>query len=252
MNRNEAPDATSADSARPVVSVVIPTLDETAYLARTLESLGPTPAARREAGIEIVLADGGSRDGTPGLAKELGVDRVVVSPAGRARQLRAGVSVASGELILFLHADTRLEPGAIDELREVMKKPSVSGGAFRLQIDARRWWTWLVAKLVNLRSRAFGLPYGDQGIFVRRSVLDQMGGVPELPIMEDVELARQMRRHGRLRLLNSAAITSGRRWEANGLLRTTLVNWSAVLMYRFRVPPRLICRFYERGLRRRR
>ncbi len=226
----------------PKISVIIPVLNEARYLPDTIRAI------RRDAD-EAIVVDGGSDDGSMQVAAELGVDRVVQTMAGRANQLNYGAGVAEGDIFVFLHADTLLSPNALNEVRLVMENSCAVGGAFRLRIaSARRLVRW-VAPMVNLRTRLLRLPYGDQGIFIRRHAFEMMSGFQALPIMEDVDLVQRMRKRGRLVLLRSTATTAARRWEANGVLRTTLINWVAALAFRVGVPPGRISSFYDRQLR---
>ncbi len=190
------------------------------------------------------MVDGGSTDGTVDLARPF-ADRVIAAPRGRAVQLNAGAAAATGEVLLFLHADTLLGRGALDAVRRALADSRRVGGAFRLHIAARSRLLRLVGAGVNLRSRLLRLPYGDQAIFVRREVFDALGGFRSLHMMEDLDLVRRMGRLGRLAILNHAVTTSARRWRANGVVRTTLVNWAATAMFAAGVPTGLIRRVYD-------
>jgi rSAM/selenodomain-associated transferase 2 len=196
------------------ISVVIPTLDEAACVAEAVGSvIGP--------GIEVIVVDGGSRDGTPRLAREAGA-RVLAGERGRARQLRLGGERSSADAVLFLHADTRLEQDWAERVRSVLADPACAGGAFAFRLAQTGLWARTMEWAVALRVALLGLPYGDQAIFLRRSVLEQMGGVPIVPIMEDLDLVAGIKRAGRLACLDSAATTSDRRYAARGRLRVAL------------------------------
>ena len=203
------------------ISVVIPTLDEASGIVRTVESVvGP--------GIEVIVVDGGSRDETCRLAREAGV-RVLASERGRARQLRMGGEKSTGDVVLFLHADTHLESGWQDGVLRALSDPACAGGAFAFRFaerGARERW---IERGVALRVAFFGLPYGDQALFVRRSVLERMGGIPIVPMMEDLDLVRAIKRAGRLKTLELTATTSSRRYARNGTLRTVLFHQLALL-----------------------
>ena len=196
-------------------------------------------------GPEVLVVDGGSRDGTAERARELGA-RVLTAPRGRARQLEAGWRASAGEVVVFLHADTRLEAGWEGALRGALADPGVVGGAFRLRFDAPglvfRW----VESIVSMRVRLFSLPYGDQAIFVRRSILSAMGGVPAVEIMEDLDLVRELNRRGAVVALRPAAITSARRYFDRGLVGTLFRNALGLAAWRLGVGRTRIARWVGR------
>jgi rSAM/selenodomain-associated transferase 2 len=205
------------------ISVVIPTLDEAACIAGSVGSvIGP--------GIEVIVVDGGSRDETRRLAQDAGA-RVLTSERGRARQLRMGGENTTGDVVLFLHADTRLESGWQEAIRQALSDPECAGGAFTFRFAERgpreRW----IELGVALRIALFRLPYGDQALFVRRSVLERMGGIPIVPMMEDLDLVRAIKHAGRLKILRPKAITSSRRYERAGGLRTVVLHQWALLAW---------------------
>jgi rSAM/selenodomain-associated transferase 2 len=206
------------------ISVVVPTLNEQPAIAGLLDELCGEQ-------VERIVVDGGSDDGTVSRARERGAERVVVSEPGRGRQMQAGFRASSGEAILFLHADTRLDPGWADAVRRALADPGVAGGAFRLRFESERLrYRWLEF-WVRVRCRTLGLPYGDQALFVRRSVLEAAGGVPQVPIFEDLDLARLISRAGRLALLLERATTSPRRYEERGVASVVARNAVALLAY---------------------
>lgn len=204
---------------KPVLSIVMPALNEASGIEATLDALQPL----RARGVEIVLADGGSSDGTARLA-EPWVDAVAASARGRALQMNAGAAVARADALLFLHADTRLPP-----LADVLVLQALAGGAcwgrFDVRIEGRPWMLRVVATLMNLRSRASGIATGDQAIFVAREAFDRVGGFPVQPLMEDVEISRRLKRLGRPACLRQRVCTSGRRWEQRGVWRTIVLMW---------------------------
>jgi rSAM/selenodomain-associated transferase 2 len=223
------------------ISVVIPTLNEAPYLDRALAPL------RGGQNIETIVVDGGSHDGTDVLAAERGVPLIRGCP-GRAQQLNAGARAAVGEILLFLHADTQL-PDRFDEyVRQTLASPNVVAGAFRLRIDGPRPAFRLIEWAVNLRSRYLQMPYGDQAIFLRTDTFHQLGGFPELPIMEDFELVRRLRRLGKIAIVAAPATTSARRWEQLGPWRTTLINQQVILGYHLGVSPQTLSRWYAHEL----
>lgn len=200
------------------IAVVIPALNEAREIADAIESAS-APAADGADAVDIVVVDGGSRDGTAQRAREAGA-RVLESQPGRALQLQAGVEGANADAILFLHADSRLPPGWEVEVERALEDPEVSGGAFRLRFDERRPGLRLIEGWVRLRVALFALPFGDQAIFVRRDVLNEIGGVPRAPVMEDVDLVAAMKSQGRVVALPQSVTTSARRYLRGGVLRT--------------------------------
>ena len=183
----------------------------------------------------MILADGGSTDGTADLARGW-CDRVVSAPRGRATQMNAGAREARGDVLVFLHADTRLPPDADELIRGVW-------GRFDVRIDGSHPLLKVVAWSMNLRSRLTGIATGDQAIFVRR---DAFTGFPELPLMEDVAFSKAMKRRARPNCLRAKVVTSGRRWEARGVLRTILLMWRLRAMYAMGASPAELARRYER------
>jgi rSAM/selenodomain-associated transferase 2/rSAM/selenodomain-associated transferase 1 len=224
------------------LSIIVPTLNE----ERTIEQTLLPHVGRSD--IEVIIADGGSTDETVNVARQLGAIVVPVR-AGRGRQMNAGAALASGDILLFLHADTKL-PANIQSTVRSLLNPGVAAGAFRLRIDdsrtALRWIEWGA----NLRSRFLQLPYGDQGLFVPAKVFHQVGGFPDWPLMEDYELCRRLRRQGRIVLATEFASTSARRWNKVGIFRTTLINQLTVAALHFGVSPQRLAAWYVSWLNR--
>lgn len=224
------------------VSVVIPALNEEPNLALAVESA--LRGQGREKAVEIIVVDGGSRDNTYALARELGVEAVTSFP-GRARQMNLGAALATGGILLFLHADTMLPDGWDAQARAVLARPGVAAGAFPFGLDADGPAYRRLERLVNWRSRALQLPYGDQAIFLRAELFARLGGYLELPIMEDYELVRRLKRQGRIALAAAPARTSARRWRAKGLARTTLINQAMLLGWHLGVDPARLAAWYR-------
>jgi len=219
------------------LSIVIPALDEAAGLEERLRALQPL----RAAGCEVIVVDGGSRDATPALAAPL-ADVVLRAPRGRGAQQNAGARAARGAHLLFLHADTALPEGAAEAVGAAL---AVHGwGRFDVEIESRHPLVRLTGRLMNLRSRATRIATGDQAIFVRREVFQAAGGFPEIPLMEDVALSTALRRAGRPACLRLRVRTSGRRWEANGAVRTILLMWWLRLRYWLGADPAVLARRY--------
>ena len=207
---------------KPVLSIVIPALNEAAGLEATLQALQPL----RLRGVELVLADGGSSDSTPTLAQPW-VDAVVDAPRGRALQMNAGAARARASVLLFLHADTRLPPLADVLVLQAVQRSDKGAcwGRFDVRIEGRAWMLRVVAALMNLRSRASGIATGDQAIFITRGAFERVGGFPEQALMEDIEISRRLKRLGRPACLRARVSTSGRRWEQRGVWRTIVLMW---------------------------
>ena len=235
------------------ISIVIPALNEAPALAALLPPRLPDEVS------EVILADGGSVDDTCTFAMQRGW-RVVRAPRGRAAQMNAGAAIASGDVLLFLHADTRLPGDFAQQIASVIERPGVVAGAFRLRIDSSGLALRVIEKLANLRSLILQMPFGDQAIFVPTATFRAAGGYAEIPIMEDVELIRRLRRglvpnpnrrgvpgqrgRGRIALASSSVLTSARRWQRLGVLRATLLNQCCQWAYRCGVSPARIHRWY--------
>ncbi len=221
------------------ISVIIPALNEAEGIEATLRE------AERGSNLEIIVADGQSQDGTEQIARSRGAI-VLTTPTGRASQMNAGAALATGDILLFLHADTRLPLGFDVLIRQALAQPNTVGGAFELSIDAPFPGLRRIERLANWRSRRLHLPYGDQGIFMRADVFWGLGGFPDLAIMEDFEMARRLGRRGNIAIVPEPVVTSARRWLARGVGRTTLINQMVIAAYYLGVPPARIARWYRR------
>jgi len=229
------------------ISVIIPALDEEASIARAIRSC-------REAGpCEVIVADGGSRDRTVEIARAQ-ADAVIAAPRGRAAQMNAGAAIARGEVLLFLHADTLLPGGSVPVVLGTLQNPGVIGGAFRVRLAASTGAGLYIRAALGVTgwmigARAWGARAftGDQAVFVRAEAFRAVGGYPEIPLMEDVELSRRMRRTGKTVLLPLRVETSGRRWEAWGPLRTVLFMWRLRIGYLLGRTPSRCADAYRRG-----
>jgi len=219
------------------LSVIIPAFDEAAILPRSLRALPPK--------AEVIVVDGQSRDNTPEIARQGGA-RVIRGKRGRGAQMNLGGKHSSGDVLLFLHADCVLGPNAGPSIEAALGGHGTVGGSFRLHIDHPRWTYRLVAFGSNFRARFFGLPYGDQAIFVRRSDFDAIGGYPESPLMEDVVLVRRLRKRGKLAAIKETVTTGTRHWQHLGPLLTTLLNWVTVALFFVGVPPKRLAPWYQR------
>jgi rSAM/selenodomain-associated transferase 2 len=219
------------------ISVVIPALNEERTIAASLRAL------MRLAPHEIIVVDGGSDDRTAEICASFGV-RVLESDRGRARQMNFGARHASGEALLFLHADSRLPQTALADIAAALCDPRCLGGRFDVELEGSHPMLKIIAALINARSRATRVGTGDQAIFVRRPVFERLGGYPDIPLMEDIALCRALKRLGAVACLRSRVVTSARRWESDGVWRTILRMWVLKLLYLAGVPPARLKQFY--------
>lgn len=201
------------------LSVIVPALNEAAQIERSLQALQPL----RRQGVQLIVVDGGSQDDTPRLSQPW-ADQVLVAPRGRAWQMNAGAAAAQGQVLLFLHADTLLPEGADGALLQAVQA-GAGWGRFDVRIVGRHPMLPVVAALMNLRSRLSGVATGDQAMFVRRELLERVGGFPEQPLMEDIELSLRLKRLATPACLRQRVATSGRRWESRGVWRTIVLMW---------------------------
>jgi rSAM/selenodomain-associated transferase 2 len=219
------------------LTIVIPALNEAAIIAGALQALVPL----RARGAEVIVADGGSHDTTVQLAQPL-ADRVITSPPGRGAPMNAGAVLGSGDALLFLHADTTL-PEDADALiaAALAHRP---WGRFDIRIAGRHPFLAVIARMINWRSRVTGIATGDQAIFITREAFLAVGGFPDLPLMEDIAISQRLKRLCRPFCITTPVVTSGRRWEQNGVLHTILLMWSLRLSYYLGVEPARLARLY--------
>lgn len=219
-------------------SIIIPVLNEAANLEANIRG------AQDGSNSEIIVVDGGSSDGTVNLARALRA-KVLIAPQGRAKQMNAGAQAARGDVLLFMHADTRMPSAFSGWIDRILATSGIVAGAFRLQIDGpRRALRW-IERMVNWRSRWLQMPYGDQAIFMTKATFLEIGGFPDLPIMEDFEIMRRLRRRGRIGIAPVPVITSSRRWDEIGVWKTTLINQVAIVSYLLGISPERISRWHR-------
>ncbi len=219
------------------VSIIVPTLNEELVLEKTLtqfQQLSPH---------ELIVSDGGSDDDTRNIAGRFS-HRVITGSAGRALQMNVGADEATGDILLFLHADSRIEPESYRKMLECMENPKWIGGAFTLCIESGKWSLKLIALLANIRSKYFGLAYGDQGFFVRKEVFNDMNGFSPIPICEDLYFYYRLRKKGSVILLKEKAHTSPRRWINEGIFFTTARNFFIAVLFGLGFPPHILTKWY--------
>jgi rSAM/selenodomain-associated transferase 2 len=219
------------------ISVIVPVLDEAKQIATTLEGLMAL------ASHEILVVDGGSSDRSREIAGRFGV-HVIPAERGRARQMNRGAAQATGDVLLFLHADTRLPPSALYDIDSALTDRRYVGGRFDVELEGKHWMLPVVARMINQRSRLTKVATGDQALFVRREVFEKMGGFADIPLMEDIEFCRRLKIEGQVACLRSRVVTSGRRWETDGVWRTILRMWTLKLLYLGGVSPARLKQFY--------
>ena len=222
------------------LSIVVPTLNEEQFI---LECLNPLQALRRDH-HELILADGGSQDRTVEFARPL-CDHIVTCPAGRATQMNLGAAQASGDVLMFLHADTEILENADVHIRNHLKDPAAVWGRFDVRLSGTKIIFRLMESLINIRSRITGIATGDQAIFVRREVFQSIGGYKEIPLMEDIELCRLLNTIAKPECIHTPVRTSSRRWEKQGILRTILLMWCLRIRYFLGESPHSLARRYQ-------
>jgi rSAM/selenodomain-associated transferase 2 len=224
------------------ISVIIPVYCEQEVINRTIENVRSQQGG---ADAEIIVVDGQAEGGTLAAIRDVVVQKIL-SEKGRGRQLNRGASIAAGDILVFLHADTVLPPTAFERIAEVIQDEGSVGGAFDLRIDSRRMAFRVIETIASLRSRLTRIPYGDQAMFIRASYFRHLGGFREIPIMEDVDLMQRIKRdERRIVIIREAAMTSARRWEEEGPVFGTLRNWLLMGLYLCGVAPERLARLYR-------
>jgi rSAM/selenodomain-associated transferase 2 len=220
------------------ISIIIPVLNEASNI------FGAIACTQPSTNIEVIVVDGGSQDDSDKIASDFNVT-IISSLPGRAVQMNKGAKLAKGDILLFLHADTRLPIGFDVMIRTALQKTGTVAGAFALRIDAEVASLRLVEWGVNMRSRFWQMPYGDQAIFLTKETFNKIGNFPELPFMEDFEIMRRLKRIGRITIIPVPVITSARRWLQKGICKTTLINQIVIIAYLLGVPPQRIVHWYR-------
>lgn len=223
---------------QPTISIVVPILNEGERLPQLLQML------ERLHADEVILVDGGSTDGSDMLLSGSSFKWIRSAP-GRAVQMNRGAEKCRSDILLFLHADTAITPSAVDAAKAVMNHAEVAAGRFDLSLSGRRAVFRLIESMINLRSRITKISSGDQAIFVRRQIFEALGGFPEQPLMEDIELSRRLKRAGRIACLRDKVTTSSRRWEGHGVVRTILLMWKLRFLYWLGAAPESLAQMYR-------
>ncbi len=228
--------------AAPSISIIIPVLNEAARINTLLTHL---KAITQENDVEIIVVDGGSSDGSLTAITDPDVIKLR-STRGRGRQMNQGANAAKGDTLVFLHCDTLPPPNAIQCIRAALDDHAIVAGAFHLGIQSNRLSFKLITLGASLRTRMTRIPYGDQAIFIRKTIFKRLGGYQEIPLMEDVELMRCIKEKGwKIKILPEKVMTSPRRWQKEGVLYGTFRNWTLVLLYYAGVSPTRLSRFYQ-------
>jgi len=219
------------------ISVVIPVLNEEKSIATTLAALAPLKPH------ELIVVDGGSSDRTVEICSRLGAT-VLSSARGRGVQMNHGARQATGDVLLFLHADTRLPGSAFGDILHALRQPQCVGGRFDVKLDGTHWMLGVIGTMISLRSRLSRVATGDQAIFVRREIFGELGGFPNVPLMEDVAFSQALKRRGRIACLRSRVLTSARRWEKDGIWGTIFKMWMLKSLFLVGIPPGRLKRYY--------
>ncbi len=222
------------------ISIIIPVLNEAAIIEKTLNSLNQQP------NIEIIIVDGGSDDHTVTLVESLGFKVISCPQRGRASQMNLGAQMATGDILLFLHADTCVPPDYQQWIQKTLSLSHTVAGAFSLVIDSPRFSRRLIEIMANWRSRFCSLPYGDQAIFLKTATFWELGGFAQLPIMEDFEIIQRLKRKGKITIVPAPVLTSDRRWRKLGVVKTTLINQLVIMGYYLGVSPAKLARLYRK------
>jgi rSAM/selenodomain-associated transferase 2 len=225
---------------RPRLSVIVPVLNEAAHVGATLRDL----VACRIPGTELLVVDGGSRDATPQIAERF-CDRLIVAPEGRASQMNVGAGLARGEILWFVHADTRV-PADAAALVDATVSSGRQWGRFDVRLSGKQLALRVIERMMNLRSCLTGMVTGDQGLFVTRALFRSVGGYPAIPLMEDIALSRRLVRRQRPACLGAKLTTSSRRWERDGIWRTVLLMWRLRAAYALGADPARLAALYRR------
>jgi rSAM/selenodomain-associated transferase 2 len=227
----------------PKLSIIIPVLNEQNNIKNTLTAILKN---QNNEEIEIIVIDGGSTDNTISQVKNLGIEIYISPQIGRANQMNLGATKARGDILLFLHGDTIIPHNFARIIIDILAQSEVVGGAFSLKINGKKKAFKFIETMANWRSHLFSLPYGDQGIFLKRSIFEEIGGFKNLAIMEDFDLIQRLKKQGKISIASAKVITSQRRWQKLGILQTTLINQLIIIGYYMGISPEKLKQFYRR------
>ena len=227
-----------------MISIIIPVFNEEKIIKKTLKQF------QDDSNLEIIVVDGGSKDRTQEIVNKLilennQIELIKDSQLSRANQMNCGAAVATGDILLFLHADTTLPVAYQQIIQDILKQKNIILGAFKLKIDGREKSLRLIETMVNLRSHILSLPYGDQGFFLTKDNFNRLGGFADLPIMEDFDFIQRSKYFGKIAIANATVITSARRWQKLGVIKTTVINQLVIIGYYLKISPHKLRKFYR-------
>jgi rSAM/selenodomain-associated transferase 2 len=234
---------TRTNAKKSLFSVIIPVFNEAETIQAAINDIS---RQHLRDSSEVIVVDGDTAGSTIKVIDDKEII-AIISEKGRARQMNAGAAIATGEILLFLHADTKLPVNALEQIRDVLKSDEYVGGAFDLAIDSDKLLLKYIASRASSRSRQNRIPYGDQAIFIRKSYFDRIGGYAEIPLMEDVDLMRRIKKNkDRIYIFRDKVTTSPRRWQQEGIVYTTVKNQILIILYYIGVSPRTLAKLYWR------
>ena len=230
--------------AKFLISVIIPVFNEESIIENTLKQF------LKWSNLEVIVVDGGSKDKTIEVVNKISlankqIKLIISNKLGRANQMNYGSAIATGNILLFLHADTVLPTNYQQTIQNILEKKEIIIGAFKLKIDGKKKSLRLIETMVNLRSRLLSLPYGDQAFFITKDNFNRLGGFTDLPIMEDFDFIQRSKRYGKIAISNSMVVTSARRWQKIGVIKTTIINQLIIIGYLLKISPHKLRKFYR-------
>ncbi|MGY6529897.1 MAG: TIGR04283 family arsenosugar biosynthesis glycosyltransferase [Cyanobacterium sp.] len=222
------------------LSIIIPVLNEEVFIKQNISFF-----VRLHSNHDVIFVDGGSNDNTREVIINNGLNMVSSPVACRSYQMNLGAKSAKGNLLLFLHGDTLLPSNYYQQIETILSQSGVVAGAFNLMIEGHNFLFKFICNMVKVRSHLWSLPYGDQGIFMKKETFEMIGGFPEIPIMEDFALVKKLQKRGKIKIANSAVTTSARRWKKLGILKTTIINQIIIIGYYLKINPHKLAKIYR-------